>query len=105
MKEKLIRELIADKDEFMEHVMNTVVTQDIGERFGIEEKVFEDDLGREVFWEIGNTYTSRQYRIYPSRESNYYIIYFTSDGMVAFVDKNDEDCSEKEFFTLVNEQI
>ena len=105
MTEKMIRELIADKEKFMEHVMNTVAIEDIGERFGFKEKIHKDELGREVFWDLNDSYESRQYIIYPSKEADFKVAYFTSDGMIAFIKDNGEGCSEEEFFTLVNEQI
>lgn len=101
MTEKTLRELISDKEKFMAYVESTVVTKDVRERFGIEEKSYKDSLGREVFWELNNDYNSRQYSIYPS-ESKFRVCYFTRDGYIGFSNENDGDCSEEEFFTLVN---
>lgn len=105
MTEKMIRELIADKNKFMEYVMNTVITKDIGERFGFEEKSYKDELGREVFWELIDSEESRQYIIYPLKEADFKVAYFASDGMIAFIKDDGDSCSEEEFFTLINEQI
>ena len=105
MTEKLIRELIADKDKFMEYAMSSVAIKNIGTRFGLEEKSYKDEIGREVFWELNGSYESRQYIIHPSKETDLKVAYFTSDGMIAFIKDNGEGCSEEEFFTLVNEQI
>lgn len=102
MTEKMIRELISDKDKFMEYVMSTVVTKDVGKRFGFEEKSYKDELGREIFWELNDSYESRQYIIYPSKEADFKVAYFTSDGMIAFIKDDDDSCSEEKFFALVN---
>lgn len=102
MTEQLIRELIADKDNFMKYVRSTIVSEETEDHFGLKETTYKDELGREVFWELANSYQTRQYRLYPSKYHNYYIVYFTLDGMIAFMDENSEDCSEAEFFSWVN---
>lgn len=102
MTEVQLRELIKDKDKFISYVTGTMFKENARTKLGIPEKAYTDVLGREVLWELDNRYISRQYRIYPSKESNHCVIYFTRDNYIAFIDQNDEDCTEEDFFKLFN---
>lgn len=95
MTEDSLKELITDKKKFMGYVESTIVKKENGIKYGLKEKSCKDELGREVFWEYNNSYYTRQYSIYPSKKLDVRVVYFTSDGVIKFVN-TDGECISKE---------
>lgn len=101
MTEAYLKELIADKKKFMKYVESTIVKKEDNVKFGLKEKSYKDKLGREVFWEYNESYGTRQYGIYPLKDLDVRVAYFTSDGAIEFVNKKGERMPKFMFWKLV----
>lgn len=102
MNAQFLKELISDKEKFIDYVGTTVVTKETNVSGACENHIYKDSLGRIVIEDCNDYPMTRRYTVYPTLDETICIVFYVSDNKMTFVNADDKYCTQEAFFTLLD---